>query len=317
MTRMRRFGFLAAILVAACAPIHPPVTAPAAPAPVPAAATQPAARPAAGVAAANPLAVDAGIEILREGGSAVDAAVAIQAVLGLVEPQSSGLGGGGFLLYYDAATKKVTAFNGREAAPKGATPGMFLDDKGEPLSYRDAVLSGRSTGVPGAIVMLGAAHARHGALPWARLFEPAIRDAEDGIAVPKRMARFVNGDSPQASQPDVRALFSRSDGSRLQAGDAFRNPAYAATLRQVASQGPRALLQPPLRDTIIARTHADPRPGTLAPADFDTYQPAISDPVCGPYLAFLVCVPPPPSSGISLLQVLAILDRTDIAARGP
>ena len=317
MTRMRRFGFLAAILIAACAPIHPPVTPPAAPAPVPAADTHPAARPAAGVAAANPLAVDAGIEILREGGSAVDAAVAIQAVLGLVEPQSSGLGGGGFLLYYDAATKKVTAFNGREAAPKGATPGMFLDDKGEPLSYRDAVLSGRSTGVPGAIVMLGAAHARHGALPWARLFEPAIRDAEDGIAVPKRMARFVNGDSPQASQPDVRALFSRSDGSRLQAGDAFRNPAYAATLRQVASQGPRALLQPPLRDAIIARTHADPRPGTLAPADFDTYLPAISDPVCGPYLAFLVCVPPPPSSGISLLQLLAILDRTDIATRGP
>jgi gamma-glutamyltranspeptidase/glutathione hydrolase len=320
MTRMRRFGFLAAILIAACAPIHPPVTPPATAARVPApaaATTQPVARPVAGVAAANPLAVDAGIEILREGGSAVDAAVAIQAVLGLVEPQSSGLGGGGFLLYYDAATKKVTAFNGREAAPQGATPGMFLDDKGEPLSYRDAVLSGRSTGVPGAIVMLGAAHARHGALPWAKLFEPAIRDAEDGIAVPKRMARFVNGDSPQASQPDVRKLFSRPDGSPLQAGDSFRNPAYAATLRQVANQGPRALLQPPLRDAIIARTHADPRPGTLAPADFDTYQPAISDPVCGPYLAFLVCVPPPPSSGISLLQLLAILDRTDIATRGP
>ena len=256
MTRMRRFGFLAAILIAACAPIHPPVTTPAAAARVPApaaATTQPVARPVAGVAAANPFAVDAGIEILREGGSAVDAAVAIQAVLGLVEPQSSGLGGGGFLLYYDAATKKVTAFNGREAAPKGATPGMFLDDKGEPLSYRDAVLSGRSTGVPGAIVMLGAAHARHGALPWAKLFEPAIRDAEDGIAVPKRMARFVNGDSPQASQPDVRALFSRPDGSPLQAGDSFRNPAYAATLRQVASQGPRALLQPPLRE--IGRAH--------------------------------------------------------------
>ena len=312
MTRMRRFGFLAAILVAACTPVQPPVTAPA-----PAASAQPVARPAAGVAAANPLAVDAGIEILRAGGNAADAAVAIQAVLGLVEPQSSGLGGGGFLLYYDAATKKVTAFNGREAAPKGATPGMFLDDAGEPLSYGDAVLSGRSTGVPGAIAMLGAVHARHGALPWARLFEPAIRDAENGIAVPKRMARFVNGDSPQASQPDVRALFSRPDGSRLQAGDAFRNPAYAATLRQVAGQGPRALLEPPLRDAIIARTHADPRPGTLAPADFDAYRPVVSEPLCGPYLAFLVCVPPPPSSGVSLLQVLAILDRTDIATRGP
>ena len=320
MTRMRRFGFLAACFVAACAPVHPPVAAPppaqptiAAPA---AGAAQPVARPVAGVAAANPLAVDAGIEILRAGGRAIDAAVAIQAVLGLVEPQSSGLGGGGFLLYYEAATQKITAFNGREAAPKGAAPGMFLDDRGEPLSYRDAVLSGRSTGVPGAIAALGAAHARFGALPWARLFEPAIRDAEDGIAVPKRMARFLNGDSAQASQPDVRALFSRPDGSPLQAGDSFRNPAYAASLRAVAGAGPRALLLPPLRDAIIARTHAEPRPGTLAPADFDAYQPVISEPLCGPYLAFLVCVPPPPSSGVSLLQVLAILDRTDIAARG-
>src|SRR5262245_44161788 len=320
MTRMRRFAFLAAIFFAACAPLQPPASAPAAPAPAasPASgAAQPLARPAAGVAAANPLAVDAGIEILREGGSAVDAAVAIQAVLGLVEPQSSGLGGGGLLLYYDAATRNIAPFNGREAAPKGATPGMFLDANGEPLSYSEAVLSGRSTGVPGAIVMLGAAHARHGALPWARLFEPAIRDAEDGVAVPKRMARFVNGDSAQAGQPDVRALFSRPDGGPLPAGDTFRNPAHRGTRRQLPTPGPRALLQPPLRDAIIARTHADPRAGTLAPADFDAYQPAVSDPVCGPYLAFLVCVPPPPSSGVSLLQVLAILDRTDIATRGP
>src|SRR5262245_2019105 len=170
MTRMRRFAILAAIFVAACSPLHAPDTAPgSAPAPAAAPASAPAAeRQAAGVAAANPLAVDAGIEILREGGGAVDAAVAIQAVLGLVEPQSSGLGGGGFMLYYDAATKKVIAYNGREAAPKGATPGMFLDDAGEPLSYGDAVLSGRSTGVPGAIAMLGAVHARHGALPWAK-----------------------------------------------------------------------------------------------------------------------------------------------------
>src|SRR5262245_27362216 len=296
MTRMRRFVSLVAILVAACAPVHPQVTAQATQ-PAVATAAQPPARPVAGVAAANPLAVDAGIEILRAGGSAVDAAVAIQTVLGLVEPQSSGLGGGGFLLYYDAAKKKVTAFNGREAAPKGATPGMFLDDKGEPLSYRDAVISGRSTGVPGAIVMLGAAHARHGLLPWARLFEPAIRAAENGIVVPKRMGRFVNGDDGQAVEPDVRALFSRPDGSPLQAGDTFRNPKYAATLRRIASQGPRALLEPPLRDEIIGRTHAEPRAGKLAAADFEAYQPRVADALCGPYLAVVVCVPPPPSSG--------------------
>ncbi len=271
----------------------------------------------AGVAAANPLAVDAGLEILAAGGHAIDAAVAIQAMLGLVEPQSSGVGGGGFMLYYDAATQKITAFDGREAAPAGASPDMFLGEDGEPLSYRDAVLSGRSTGVPGAIAMLGAAQARHGALPWARLFEPAICAAEQGITVPQRMARFVNGDFPQSGQPDVRALFSRADGSPLQAGDTLRNPAYAATLRRIASQGPRAVLEPPLRDAIIARTHAGPRPGTLAPADFDAYSPGIAKPLCGPYLVYVVCVPPPPSSGVSLLQLLAILDRTDIAARGP
>ena len=315
------FGLLlAAHWLSACTPPEPLAT------PDASASTQvPAAMPAsagagartAGVAAANPLAVDAGLEVLAAGGSAADAAVAIQAMLGLVEPQSSGIGGGAFMLYYDAATKKLTSFDGREAAPAGATADMFVDEKGEPLSYRDAVLSGRSTGVPGAIAMLGAVHARHGALPWQKLFEPAIRAAESGFAVPKRMARFVNGDFAQSGQPDVRALFSRGDGSKIQAGDTFRNPAYAATLRHVASQGPRALLEPPLRDRIITRTQVEPRAGSLAPADFDAYQPRITETLCGPYLVYLVCVPPPPSSGVSLLQMLAILDRTDIATRGP
>jgi gamma-glutamyltranspeptidase / glutathione hydrolase len=321
MSLMHRSWILAAILLAACAPLHAPQPPPA---PPPAATASPtAAEPAerdsgtAGVAAANPYAVDAGLEILAAGGSAADAAVAVQAMLGLVEPQSSGLGGGGFLLFFDAKTGKVTSFDGREAAPKAATPGMFLDAGGEPLPYRDAVLSGRSTGVPGAIAMLGAVHARHGQLPWEKLFEPAIRAAEGGIAVPKRMARFVNGDSAQAKEPDVRALFARVDGSPVQAGETFRNPKFAQTLRRIGAQGPRALLEPPLRDAIIARTHAQPRAGTLAPADFEAYEPRISDPVCGPYIMYLVCVPPPPSSGVSLLQMLAILDRTDIAARGP
>ncbi len=271
----------------------------------------------AGIAAANPLAVDAGLEVLAAGGNAADAAVAVQAMLGLVEPQSSGLGGGGFLLYYDAATSKITAFDGREAAPKGATPDMFLDVTGEPLSYERAVLSGRSTGVPGAIAMLGAVHARHGALPWQALFDPAIRAAESGVPVPQRLGRYVNGSWPQAAEPDVRALFSDADGKPLQIGDRLTNTAYAATLRQVAARGPRALLEAPIRDAIIARTHAEPRPGTLAAADFDAYQPRIGDPLCGPYLVYVVCVPPPPSSGVSLLQLLAILDRTDIATRGP
>jgi gamma-glutamyltranspeptidase/glutathione hydrolase len=317
MTRMRRFGILAAWLLAACTPLHAPdTTAPAPPAAAPASAPE-AARSTAGVAAANPHAVDAGVEILAAGGSAADAAVAIQAMLGLVEPQSSGIGGGSFMLFYDASTGRITAFDGREAAPAGATAGMFLDAAGEPLSYRDAVLSGRSTGVPGAIAMLGSVHARHGSLPWEKLFEPAIRAARDGVPVPKRLARFVNADAAQAKEPDVRAIFSRADGTPLQAGDPYRNAAYADTLARIASQGPRALLEPPLRDAIIARTHAEPRAGTLEASDFDAYQPRVADPVCGPYLVYIVCVPPPPSSGVVLLEMLGILDRTEIATRGP
>ena len=310
---MRLIFLLAAAAIVGCtAPLSPtgPAGPAAAPAPSPAAATS-------GIAAANPWAVDAGLEILAAGGSAADAAIAIQAMLGLVEPQSSGIGGGGFMLFYDASTGRITAFDGRETAPRGATPDMFLDSDGEPLPYRDAVISGRSTGVPGAIAMLGTVHARHGALPWAKAFEPAIRAARDGIPVPKRMARFINGESAQAKESDVRAIFSNADGTPLQAGDMYRNPAYAETLGRIASQGPRALLEPPLRDAIIARTRAEPRAGTLEASDFDAYQPRVSDPVCGPYLVYIVCVPPPPSSGIAVLQVLAILERTDIASRGP
>jgi gamma-glutamyltranspeptidase/glutathione hydrolase len=238
-------------------------------------------------------------------------------MLGLVEPQSSGIGGGGFMLIYDAASGKITAYDGREAAPRGATPGMFLDANGEPMSYREAVVSGRSTGVPGAVAMLGATHARHGALPWTKLFDPAIRAARDGVPMPKRMARFANGDFPQAKEPDARAMFSGPDGATLQAGDLYRNVAYAETLERIAAQGPRALLEPPLRDAIIARTHEEPRAGTLAAADFESYQPRVAEPVCGPFLVYIICVPPPPSSGVVLLEMLAILDRTDIAARGP
>ncbi len=311
---MRLYALLTTALVAACTPPVQPE------APVATAKTAAQGAPVkhvAGVAAANPLAVDAGIEMLAAGGSAADAAVAIQAVLGLVEPQSSGVGGGAFMLYFDAATRRITAFDGREAAPAAATASLFLDENGEPLSYEDAVLSGRSTGVPGAIAMLGAAHARHGALPWEKLFDPAIRAAESGFAVPKRMARFVNGDFPQSAEPDVRALFARADGSPIQAGDHFRNPAYASTLRHIANTGPRALLEPPLADKIIRRIGAPPRPGAMSRADLRAYEPRIGEPLCGRYLVYVVCVPPPPSSGVALLQMLAILDRTDIAARGP
>jgi gamma-glutamyltranspeptidase/glutathione hydrolase len=271
----------------------------------------------AGVAAANPVAVEAGLEILRAGGSAVDAAVAVQAALGLVEPQSSGIGGGAFLLHYDAGTRRITAYDGREAAPLGATPGMFLDEQGQPLPYADAVTSGRATGVPGVMPMLGLAHQQHGRLPWSQLYGGVEQVADQGFEVPKRLARFANSQFRQATLPDARALFGKPDGSTVQAGEVLRNPAYAASLRALAERGPRALIESPIADEIIARTHAEPLPGTLTEADFAAYHPRQADPLCRPYRIYVVCVPPPPSSGVSLLQMLAILEQTDIASRGP
>lgn len=271
----------------------------------------------AGVAAASPFAVEAGLAVLRRGGSAIDAAAAVQAALGLVEPQSSGLGGGAFLMYYDAETGGVTAFDGREAAPAGASPDMFLAADGKPLPYRDAVTSGRSTGAPGAIAMLGLVHERHGRLPWKSLFEDVAHAADTGFVVPQRLARFANSDFPQATLPDARSLFARQDGTPVQAGDTLRNHAYAETLRTIAAKGPRALLEGPLAERIVARTRAEPLPGTLTIADLAAYRPRAVEPVCAPYRVYVVCVPPPPSSGVSLLQLLAILERTDIATRGP
>jgi gamma-glutamyltranspeptidase/glutathione hydrolase len=270
-----------------------------------------------GVVAANPYAVDAGLAVLRAGGGAADAAVAVQAALGLVEPQSSGLGGGAFMLYYDAKTGTITAFDGRETAPAGATPDMFLDEKGTPLSYSDAVTGGRSTGVPGAVAMLGLVHSQHGRLPWQALFDVPIHLAEDGFVVPQRLGRFANSTFTQATLPDARALFTKADGSLIKAGDTLRNPAYAESLRTIAARGPRALLEGPLAEKIVARTHVEPRPGTLSLKDLAAYRPQQSPPLCKPYRIYLVCVPPPPSSGVGLLQVLGLLERTDIASRGP
>src|SRR4030088_2669228 len=178
----------------------------AAKAPLPAADAQVPVKQTAAVVAANPLAVEAGAEILRKGGSAVDAAVAIQAMLGLVEPQSSGIGGGSFMMYYDAATNVVTALDGREKAPAGATPDMFLDENGKPMSYVQAVRTGRSPGVPGAMRMLADAQGRLGKLPWRELFQPAIRAAEDGFKVPQRLANFLSPNFPFPGHAQNKAL---------------------------------------------------------------------------------------------------------------
>jgi gamma-glutamyltranspeptidase/glutathione hydrolase len=269
------------------------------------------------VVAANPLAAEAGMEVLRRGGSAVDAAIAVEATLSLVEPQSSGIGGGAFLTHYDAATKRIEVYDGRETAPAGARADMFLDDGGKPLPFDTAVLSGRATGVPGLLKMLKLAHEEHGALPWRGLFGEPERIARQGFLVTPRLARFVNGTSPQAGAPDARAYFAKAGGGLVQAGDRLRNPAYADFLRRLASEGPDAFYRGPTAARMVARTRSGPIAGTMTLADLAAYRPVKREPLCGPYRVYLVCVPPPPSSGVGLLQLFALLERTDIAARGP
>ncbi|TVQ31293.1 MAG: gamma-glutamyltransferase family protein [Wenzhouxiangella sp.] len=242
----------------------------------------------------------------------------MQAMLSLVEPQSSGIGGGAFLLHYAADSGTVTAFDGRETAPADADPGMFLDGDGEPMGWFDAIIGGSATGVPGVMPMLGAVHERFGRLPWSSLFEETIATADDGFAVPERLARFAAGGRwPQAQQPDLIALLSNAEGERITAGETWRNPAFAQTLRAMAERGPRTLLEPPISTSIIERTAAFPLPGKLRQSDFDAYQPGVVEPVCGHFLGHRICVPPPPSSGVAILQMLAMLEHTDIAERGP
>ena len=268
------------------------------------------------VTAANPLAAEAGIEILKKGGNAVDAAVAIQAVLGLVEPQSSGVGGGAFLTYYDAKTHQVTAYSGRETAPAAAGPDFFLGPDGKPMPFFQAILSGKSTGAPGAVAMLGLAHEQHGRLPWRQLFADAAALAETGFKVSPRLAGYANGNFPQAKAPDIAAYLSKPDGTRVQVGDLLKNPAYAQTLRTLAAEGPRALYEGPIAQDIAARVQKDPG-GVLTTADLAAYRSKATPGLCAPYRIYVVCTAQPPSSGVNLLEMLGLLARTDIDKRGP
>lgn len=263
--------------------------------------------------AANPHAVDAAVEILREGGSAVDAAIAAELVLGLVEPQSSGIGGGGFMLFYDASNENISGYDGRELAPAGATPTMFLDARGRAMPFLDAQASGRSIGTPLLISMLKLAHEDHGRLPWARLFEPAIRLAENGFAISPRLAGFITyaGGPGGRLRADftARAYFFDRQGNPLQVGDTLRNPEYAATLRAIAEQGPRALSEGPIADAIVAAARRNPRGGTLALSDLASAQARRFEPVCGAYRAHRVCSTAPPASGNALIAVLGMYER--------
>jgi gamma-glutamyltranspeptidase/glutathione hydrolase len=269
------------------------------------------------VIAANPLAAQAGYEVLKRGGSAVDAAIAVQAMLSLVEPQSSGVGGGAFLNYYDASSGKVSILDGREVAPVQATPSMFLRPDGSTLPFGEAVLSGRATGVPGVVRMLAVAHQEHGRLEWSSLFGDAERTARDGFIVSPRLARLVRGRFPQNSAPDVVAYFTRPDGALVAAGDRLRNPAYADFMRRLADQGPAALYAGSTAARIVERTRAAPLGGSMTMADLAAYRSVKREALCRPVRAYVMCVSPPPSSGVGLIQLMKLLERTDIASRKP
>ncbi|MBU1326015.1 MAG: gamma-glutamyltransferase family protein [Alphaproteobacteria bacterium] len=285
-----------------------------APAPAPVSAPPPARGPF--VSAANPLAVEAGMKVLSDGGSAVDAAVAIQAVLGLVEPQSSGLGGGAFMMHYDAGTGDITSFDGRETAPAAATPELFYEN-GRPLGFRDAVLSGRSTGVPGAVAMLGLAHGKHGRLAWSALFGDAERLAREGFVVSPRLAGFAASRSGQGGTPWAEAYFTKADGTRVVAGDVLKNPAYARTVAELAAGGPDALYEGRIATEILTAVGAQPRPGALSAADLTGYEAKERGALCRPYRLYLVCVPPPPSSGVAVLQFLGMAETVPAILEGP
>jgi gamma-glutamyltranspeptidase/glutathione hydrolase len=194
---------------------------------------------------------------------------------------------------------------------------MFLDGAGKPLPFDQAVLSGRATGVPGAVAMLAEAHREHGRLEWRTLFGSAERTADQGFVVSPRLGRLLAGDFAENRAPDVVAYFRNADGSRMTAGDRLRNPAYADFLRRLATQGPIAMYAGETAARIVARTRAAPLGGSMTMADLANYRPIKRQPLCRPVRVYVACVPPPPSSGVGLLQLLMILERTDIAARGP
>lgn len=271
------------------------------------------------VVAAHPLASRAGADVLAAGGTAADAMVAVQAVLGLVEPQSSGLGGGAFLLWHDGETGAITTLDGRETAPLAATPRLFQDAAGAPLAFFEAVVGGRSVGTPGTPALMAEAHRRWGRSDWAALLDPAIRLAEAGFAVSPRLATLVAGDAERlALHPDTAAYFLPA-GKPLAAGDTLHNPAYAATLRVLATQGADGFYTGSVADSIVTAVQgAADNPGVLDKVDLAIYRVKEREAVCAPYRVWQVCGMGPPSSGaLAVGQILGLLRGHDLTALGP
>jgi len=270
------------------------------------------------VATANPLASEAGYRILREGGSAVDAAIAAQLVLGLTEPQSSGIGGGGFMLHYAAGTHELRVYDARETAPAAARPDRFMRD-GKPLPFRQAVNNGMSVGTPGLLRGLELAHRQQGRLPWRSLFEPAIALATQGFEVSPRLhALLADARAELAAQPAAARYFYAPDGQPWPVGHVLKNPDYAQVLRRVADKGADAFYHGDIAHDIVAAVRAHAVPGDLSVADLAGYRARVRDAVCADYRAYRLCGPPPPSSGpLAVMQMLGILQHFPMDKLGP
>ncbi|HEX3675195.1 MAG TPA: gamma-glutamyltransferase [Rhizomicrobium sp.] len=263
------------------------------------------------IASASPYASAAGLKMMEQGGSAVDAAIAAQMVLTLVEPESSGIGGGAFMMLYDPRTHRTTSFDGREIAPASATPTMFQDANGKPRGHFDVVPGGLSVGVPGVVAMMKLAHDRYGKLPWATLFQPAIDLSENGFPVGRKLAATLRSYPQMARMPDIKRYFYHADGTPLAQGEILKNPELAATLRAIAKDGPAAFYSGPVAEAIVdAVQHAPVNPGGMQLSDLASYQARERPPVCGAYRIYHLCSMGPPSSGgISVLQILGMLER--------
>ncbi len=270
------------------------------------------------VAAANPLASQAGLEILHAGGSAVDAAIAIQLALNVVEPQSSGIGGGGFMMHFAAASGEIDAFDGRETAPASATPDMFQGPDGKRMKFFEAVPGGKSTGVPGLVRMMELAHRKHGKLPWARLFEPAIRLAEIGFPVSPRLNLLISRDKLIDKVPRTSAYF-KLGGNPLPVGKILTNKPLAESFKKIAEGGADAFYQGEIAQEITrAVAAAAVNPGRMTRSDLAAYRAKRREPVCGAYRGYLVCgMPPPTSGGVAVIQILGMLSHFDLASNLP
>ena len=261
------------------------------------------------VVAAHPLAVTAAVEILEKGGHAVDAAIAAHAVLGLVEPQSSGIGGGGFMIVYDRAAGKSGVYDGRETAPAGATEDMFMRD-GQVLGFLDAWQSGLSVGVPGAVAMYRLAHDDHGKLSWQDVFQPAIRLATDGFKVTPRLANYLKVMRKPIRLDDnpATAEYFYPGGAPLKAGDLLKNPEYARTLARIADEGTTAFYAGAIARQIAAAAQAEPNRGSLTVTDIENYRAVKREAVCGGFRDMTICAPPPPSSGAAQVLIAGLYD---------